>query len=289
MQKIVITGGKGFLGSRFEKMWEGKYEIKALGSRDLDVADKEAVKSYMEREAPDYVFHAAAIPNQQFCMEHPERARAVNVEGALRMAEACRNCGAKLIFPSTEQLFNGNIERGPYSENDTPAPDTVYGQNKLEVEKKLPDILEEYWVIRLTWLFGLPERNCVPGANILWDTIWAAMHRKQIKASKYEFRGMSDVNAVCRNLEKLFTLPYGIYHFGSNNDAGRYDIVKHILEKIGLNEQQIAEILVEDRSKYTEDHVRDLRLDTKKAAEGGIHFMPTKEAIDHCLEEFGIA
>lgn len=289
MKKIVITGGSGFVGSRFKKMWQEKYEILALSSRDLDVTDQAAIDRFMDEKKPDYVIHAAGIPSQQFCTEHPEKAHAVNVDGALYMAEACKRTGAKMVFTSTEQLFNGSPEPGPYTEESKPYPDTIYGQNKLEVEEKLPEIFSDYWVVRFTWIFGLPEKDCAEGTNILWDTMKSLMKNQPIKTSEYEFRGMTDVDEICVNLEKLFSLPYGTYHFGSTNNDGRYEIVRYIMEKLGIGEGRIKEMLIADNSKYYEDHIRELRLDNTKAKEAGIEFLPTKEGIDRCLRKFSIA
>lgn len=289
MKKIVITGGSGFVGSRFKKMWQEKYEILALSSRDLDVTDQAAIDRFMDEKKPDYVIHAAGIPSQQFCTEHPEKAHAVNVDGALYMAEACKRTGAKMVFTSTEQLFNGSPEPGPYTEESKPYPDTIYGQNKLEVEEKLPEIFSDYWVVRFTWIFGLPEKDCAEGTNILWDTMKSLMKNQPIKTSEYEFRGMTDVDEICVNLEKLFSLPYGTYHFGSTNNDGRYEIVRYIMEKLGIGEGRIKEMLIADNSKYYEGHIRELRLDNTKAKEAGIEFLPTKEGIDRCLRKFSIA
>ena len=289
MKKIVITGGSGCVGSRFKKMWQEKYEILALSSRDLDVTDQAAIDRFMDEKKPDYVIHAAGIPSQQFCTEHPEKAHAVNVDGALYMAEACKRTGAKMVFTSTEQLFNGSPEPGPYTEESKPYPDTIYGQNKLEVEEKLPEIFSDYWVVRFTWIFGLPEKDCAEGTNILWDTMKSLMKNQPIKTSEYEFRGMTDVDEICVNLEKLFSLPYGTYHFGSTNNDGRYEIVRYIMEKLGIGEGRIKEMLIADNSKYYEGHIRELRLDNTKAKEAGIEFLPTKEGIDRCLRKFSIA
>lgn len=288
MEKIVLTGGRGFLGSRFEKMWKDKYMIQALGASELDVTDRDAVSEYILREKPDYVIHLAGIPSQQFCIDNPEIARAVNVDGAIYAAQACKEAGARFIFASTEQLFDGSSESGPYNEESAPAPNSVYGNNKLEVERKLPDILDEYWVVRFTWLFGLPEKGCAMGVNILWDTINAAIRGEKIKASRYEFRGMSDVNKIAENIEKLFTKPYGIYNFGSVNNNSRYDIVEYILRELGIDDDKIKEILVEDNSKYSSERIRELRLDTTKLKKCGIEFEETKTAIHNCLKEFGI-
>lgn len=288
MEKIVITGGKGFFGSRFKKMWDHKYQILAPGSKELDITNAVLVDEYIEKYQPDYVIHAAAIANQQFCIDHPERAYLINVEGALNVAKACRKVNAKLVFISTEQLFNGALESGPYSEEAVPCPNTVYGENKLEVEMKLPEILSDYWIVRFTWLFGLPEKDCAPGSNILLDTVNSLIQGKTITTTHYEYRGMSDVNEICINLEKLFTLPYGIYNFGSVNDLGRYDVVKYIMELLNVDKKIIDERLIADDSKYTCENPRDLRLDNTKAMNAGLIFSPTKEAIKKHLKTYGL-
>jgi dTDP-4-dehydrorhamnose reductase len=288
MKKIVITGGSGFIGTRFYQMYKHEFEIKALSSKDLDVTSKEAIDAYMDEERPDYVFHFAGLANQQYCIEHPEKAYAVNVSGALFMAEACKRVGAKMIFSSTEQLFNGSEEPGPYTEESTPVPDTVYGQNKWEVEQKIYDILEECWITRFTWIFGLPEKDCAGGSNILMDTLKSILYNHPIKTSEYEFRGMTDVDELCVNLVKLLDLPYGTYHMGSINNDGRYEIVRFIMEEIGLPKERIEQLLIADNSKFNENHYRELRLDHTKAREAGLVFSDTKDAIHKCLKRFSM-
>lgn len=288
MKKIVITGGSGFIGTRFYQMYKHQFDIKALSSRDLDVTDEIAVNKYMDQEKPDYVFHFAGIPNQQFCIEHPEKAYAVNVCGALYMAKACKRVGAKMVFASTEQLFNGSEEPGPYTEESVPVPNTVYGQNKWEVEQKLPDIFNDYWIVRFTWIFGLWEKDCAAGSNILMDTLKSVMNNQVIKASEYEFRGMTDVDELCRNLVKLLNCPYDTYHMGSTNHNGRYEIVRFIMQEIGIPEERIQQLLIPDNAKFNENHYRELRLDNTKAQNAGMIFTDTKEAIHNCLKRFSI-
>lgn len=288
MKKILVTGGKGFLGSRFENIYKHKYELLMAGSKELDVTKKERVDEIFDSFKPDYVIHAAGIPDQKFCIENPEIAHAVNVDGAVYVAEACKRNKAKLIFISTEQVFNGSAMPGPYTEEDTPVPDTVYGENKLECEEHIKRIVPEYWILRFTWLFGLPERNCKMGANILWDTIKSIIKNEPIKTTEYEFRGMTDVNEICENLDKVWSLPYGTYNFGAVNNDSRYEIVKHIMKELGLNDYRINNLLIADNSKFNENNRRELRLDVTKINDLGIRFTPTKEAITKSLRDFSI-
>ncbi|GAM70583.1 dTDP-4-dehydrorhamnose reductase [Vibrio ishigakensis] len=165
-KKILITGAKGFFGTRFINRYQNEFEIAGLDVQQLDITDKTAVDATFAELKPDYVIHAAAIAVTDFCNQHPDVAHKVNVQGAINVANACKASGSKLVFISTEQVFNGNPEAGPYTEQDTPVPDTVYGQNKLEAESELKSILEEMWILRFTWLFGLPERNTT--INRMW-------------------------------------------------------------------------------------------------------------------------
>lgn len=286
--KILITGGKGFLGTRFKKMWENKYDIYTPGIQELDITDELKVDSYITELKPDYVIHAAGIPSQQFCIDNPEKAQAVNVDGAIYVAKACDKVNAKMVFISTEQVFNGSKEKGPYDEQSTPCPDTVYGSNKMEVENNLSKYINDYWVVRFTWLFGLPQIDCAMGPNILWDTINSLITNKQIVVSEYEYRGMSDVNEICKNLVRLFEAPFGTYNFGSTNNCSRYEIVRYILELLGLSKEEIDSKVLIENGKYSKENIRELRMSTEKLNSVGITFKPTKEAIENCLKQFSI-
>ncbi|GAL35372.1 dTDP-4-dehydrorhamnose reductase [Vibrio maritimus] len=231
---------------------------------------------------PDFVIHAAAIAVTDFCNQHPDVAHKVNVQGAINVANACKAIGAKLVFISTEQVFNGNPESGPYTEDSTPVPDTVYGQNKLEAEKELASILPEMWVLRFTWLFGLPERNTTINPNVVWNATQALFKGEVMRERGNEFRGLTYVHELIEQFPKIFEIPYGTYHTGAHNDASRYEIAEHILTELKL-ESRLPEVLVQNDAPKT----RDVRLDTSKLAAQGVCFTESKAAISKCLKEFG--
>ncbi|GAL15371.1 hypothetical protein JCM19233_6393 [Vibrio astriarenae] len=164
------------------------------------------------------------------------------MQGAINVAKACRENDTKLVFISTEQVFNGNPEKGPYSELDQPVPDTVYGQNKLEAEKELASILDEMWVLRFTWLFGLPERNTTINPNVVWNTLQALVNGQVMQERRNEFRGLTYVHELIEQFPKIFTIPYGTYHTGAHNPASRYEIAEHILSELGQQER-LSELL----------------------------------------------
>jgi len=281
-QKILITGANGFFGTRFINRYQSQYEITATDVEQLDITDAEQVSATFADVKPDYVIHAAAIAVTDFCNQHPDIAHKVNVQGAINIAKACKEHGSKLVFISTEQVFNGNEESGPYKESDTPVPDTVYGQNKLEAEHELKGILPELWILRFTWMFGLPERNTSINPNVVWNTLQALMNGEKMKERRNEFRGLTYIHELIDQFEKIFAIPYGTYHTGAHNPDSRFDIARHILTEMG-QEVRWGEILEACDAPKT----RDVRLETSKLAEQGIVFTESKAAISRCLQEFG--
>ena len=273
MKKIMLTGGNGFFGRRFRDEYSGKFEILSTDVNELNILERDSVGSALKLFKPDYVIHAAAIALTDFCNKNPEKCHAINVQGAVNIAEACKDANARMIFLSSEQVFNGNEESGPYKETDIAVPNTMYGKNKLEAEGLVKDILDNYVILRFTWLFGVPERNKPVVNNIFWDTIRAIMENEKIYAPCNEYRGLTYVNELIDQFDKILELPSGTYHVGAKNNWNRYDIVCHILKEMGL-ENRIEELVVKDDKK-----TRDARLDTSLIHSKGISFTPTPNAI----------
>ncbi|GAA0180225.1 dTDP-4-dehydrorhamnose reductase [Clostridium sediminicola] len=283
-KKILLTGGKGFFCTRFTEKYKHDYEILSTDKDDLDITDEDKVLKAFEEFKPDYVIHAAAIAVTDFCNKHPEIAHKINVEGAVNVAKACKSVNAKMVFISSEQVFNGNTEAGPYSETHIPLPNTVYGENKLEAEGLLKEILHELWIVRYTWLFGFPERNTNINPNILWDTLQIALKGEKTKVTNNEFRGLTYVHELIDQYYKIFELPFGTYHVGSKNNLSRYKITCHILKELGL-EERISLLIEKDIEKY-KDAPRDVRLDCNKISKLGFNFSESKDGITKCINEF---
>lgn len=286
MKRILLTGGNGFFGTRFREAHHHNYEILSTDVGELNILEKQKVLNALNLFKPDYVIHAAAIALTDFCNENPEKCHEINVTGALNVADACKKVGAKMVFLSSEQIFNGNEQPGPYRETDQPHPDTVYGANKWEAEQRLKDRLEEYWVLRFTWMFGVPERYRPVVANIFWDTIKLALRGKKVKVPCNEYRGLTYVDEVMDQFSRVFDLPYDTYHVGSHNDLNRYQVVCLILQEMGLGDR-VAELVEKDEQKYR-DKPRDARLNTEKIHSFGLEFSDTADAVRKCIREYNL-
>ncbi len=284
MKRVLLTGGNGFIGTRFKESHHHNFDILSTDVQELNILEKEKVLDAFKLYKPDYVIHAAAIALTDFCNRNPEKCHAINVDGAVNIAEACRETGTRMIFLSTEQVFNGNRESGPYKETDTPRPDTMYGRNKLEAEGKIRSFLDNLIILRFTWMFGVPERNRPVVNNIFWDTFKSIVKGEQIKVPVNEYRGLTYVNELVDQFGMIMNLDPGTYHVGARNDHSRYDVVCHIFRELGL-ENRIPELVIKDQEKYS-DHPRDARLDTSVIQSLGISFSETFEGIRKCIKEY---
>lgn len=287
---VLITGASGFFGSRFVSYFKDELEIRPFSRKELDVTDEAKVREKILKIKPDFVVHTAAIAQTNKCDEDPQGAFNINVNGSINIAKACKESSSKLIFLSTEQLFNGNKEPGPYNEDAEPMPNTVYGKNKLEAEKEVTKILDNnVWIVRLSWLFGLPERDGNITENIVWSTIRDCLHRKSMNVPYFEYRGMTYVYHLLAAFRYFFQEnppPSGVYHLSSENKHTRYDVVVQLLQLLGLKQDEINQFVKKDEKKYA-DCPRDIRIDSSKFERvTGYHFPSTMDAIAECLKEF---
>jgi dTDP-4-dehydrorhamnose reductase len=157
--RITIFGATGLLGKAMIRTWTGD-EISGFGSRDADIRAPQQVAAAIERTRPDWIVLAAAYTDVDGCETQRERAFAVNARGAANVAEAAKSAGARLLFISTDYVFDG-CKASPYEVNDPRAPRSVYGQSKAEAEEELSAILPQCCIARTSWLFGAGGR-CFP-------------------------------------------------------------------------------------------------------------------------------
>lgn len=159
--RILVTGASGQLGYDVERELERR-GIEHLGtsSRELDITDREAVERLMQSYRPDAVVHCAAYTKVDLAEDEPERCWAVNADGTRNLAAACREIGAKMLYISTDYVFPGTGERS-YETGDPTGPVNTYGRSKLAGELAVQSLLETYFIVRISWVFGKNGNNFV--------------------------------------------------------------------------------------------------------------------------------
>lgn len=161
MKTMVITGGNGFIASLVKEAMQSSMEIIPLTRKELDLGDTAAVRSWFNTHDYDYVFHTGAMAQTADCENHPELTHRINVDGTKEIAKACKEKNARLIFISTEQCFNGKTEEGPFTEDTPLCSVTAYGNHKVECEDFITSVLEDYIILRFSWMLGMsrPRRS----------------------------------------------------------------------------------------------------------------------------------
>lgn len=278
--KILITGGSGFLGSRLAYYFKDKYDLLLPAHVELNVSREEAVKAYLEEHRPEVVIHCAALSNTWYCEQHPEESHKVNVQGTVRIAKACKLIGAKLVFMSSDQVYNGTPMLGALKEEDVFQPVNIYGQHKLEAEQRVQWNLPESVGLRLTWMYDLPDSCMKLNSNILVNLQKAFSEGTSIHAATHEFRGVTYVWEVVKNIEKAISLSGGIYNFGSSNSLNSYELFLTVAQLMGF--KNTLELIQPDEERYS-DQERNLSMDCTSVQKHGIHFNDSIAGVKEAL------
>lgn len=280
MKKLLITGSTGFLGSRLALYYKDKYELLLPTHSQLNVSREETVMAYMEQFQPDIVLHCAALSNTWYCEQHPDESHRVNVQGTVKIAKACKHIGAKLVFMSSDQVYNGTPVSGPLKEQDVFQPVNVYGRHKLEAEQRALRNNPMSVALRLTWMYDVPGSHMKLNSNILVNIQKALDEGTTIKAATHEYRGVTNVWEVVRNMEQTLELPGGIYNYGSGNHIDSYTLFLKVANIMGAKEP--STFILPDEERFSEQ-TRNLTMDCSLINNFGIRFNDSVEGIEKAL------
>ena len=158
-----MVGAKGMLGRDLMEVLHSSIpgdEVVGWDIEEIDIQKGEDTVTKIEKLRPDIVIHIAAYTDVDGCELNKEKAFAVNAEGTRSVALAASKCHAKMVYLSTDYVFDGD-KREPYLENDSPHPLNVYGQSKLKGEQYVQTFVKDFLIIRTQWLYGLFGKNFV--------------------------------------------------------------------------------------------------------------------------------
>ena len=159
--KLLVTGVKGQLGYDVCKVLSARgIEHRGVDIEDFDITNVQATHDYIAAYRPDGVIHCSAWTAVDRAEDELEKVRAVNAEGPRNIASACKEIGAKLVYISTDYVFPGTGDRF-YEPDDPTGPLGAYGVTKLEGERAVQALLERYFIVRVSWVFGKNGNNFV--------------------------------------------------------------------------------------------------------------------------------
>lgn len=266
--KILVTGASGQLGYDVCQELEHRgIEYLGTASADMDITDREAVWRVITEYHPDAVIHCAAYTAVDRAEEEPERAFEVNGQGTRNLAEACGETGAKLLYISTDYVFSGEGTQ-PYEVDDATGPLNIYGKSKLAGELAVKESLEQYFIVRTSWVFGLHGNNFVKTMLRLSETRPAVQVVKdQIGSPTYT---MDLAPLLC---DMVLTEKYGTYHATNEGICSWSEFAKAVFLESGR--QTVVEEI--PSAEYTSAKaVRPLnsRLSKRSLKEAGLTKLP---------------
>src|ERR1700675_3592796 len=203
-------------------------ELTAPSSKDADLRDHSRVRDVIRDSRPDWILLSAAYTDVDGCELNRDLAFAVNCDGAINVAEAAREAGSRLMFLSTDYVFDGS-KRSPYQTSDARKPTSVYGESKARAEERLPEILPEVCIVRTWWLFGHGGK-CFP-ATILK----LASTRPEISVVNDQRGSPTFTRDVASALVQLCRgSARGIVHVTNAGDCTWYEFATEIVRQSGM-------------------------------------------------------
>jgi dTDP-4-dehydrorhamnose reductase len=247
--KILIIGASGLVGSHLlqacqSRGWDvlGTYHTFAQpGLIPLKLTDSDEVRSLIQKCQPDVVFLPAFRSHVDYCEQNPEETYQINVVGSLNVAKSSQEVGAKLVFYSSDYVFNGKA--GPYRETDEPDPICVYGQQKLEVEQQIAQLMTDYLILRVTVVYGYEAQ----GKNFVIRLISTLKNGQTIRVPQDQVGSPTLVDdiaeASCRLVEAGVT---GLFHVAGLDVMSRYEFSLKVAEVFGLEKDNIIPVITSE-------------------------------------------
>lgn len=225
--KIIVSGGSGQLGKALGALTSASRQILPLGSRQLDVTDPGQVNSVISQSRPDAVIHAAAFTAVDAAETAADQAFRVNVLGSRNIAAACLEQGCKLIYVSSDYVFDGR-QRRPYTEFDPPNPLNVYGKSKYAGERAAA-VCPRLFIVRTSWLYG-------QGRNFVATILSLARRQDSLDVVDDQTGSPTYSADLARGILALAeTNQYGTYHLTNQGECTWYEFARTILRLAGLN------------------------------------------------------
>lgn len=282
--KVLVTGVKGQLGyDVFNELSKRGHEAIGVDIEEMDITDKASVKTVICNTNPDAVIHCAAWTAVDLAedVDKIDQVREVNAGGTKNIAEVCKEFDCKMIYISTDYVFDGQGEEPWQPDCKNYNPLNVYGQTKLEGELAVSELLEKYFIVRIAWVFGINGKNFIKTMLNLGKT-----HNKvtvvcdQIGTPTYTY----DLARLL--VDMIETEKYGYYH--ATNEGGYiswYDFAKEIYKQAGYS----TEVIPVTTAEYgISKAIRPFnsRLDKSKLVENGFTPLPVwQDALARYIKE----
>jgi dTDP-4-dehydrorhamnose reductase len=266
--KVLITGVKGQLGYDVEAECKRRGIVPiGVDIEDMDITDAESTKRVIEAAAPDAVIHCAAYTAVDAAEDHEELCRKVNGDGTQNIANVCKTLDIPMMYISTDYVFDGEGEK-PWEPDEERHPLNVYGQTKYEGELAVQNTLEKYFIVRITWVFG------INGKNFVKAILKKAKEQGEVQVVNDQIGSPTFTYDLAKLMaDMIVTDKYGIYHATNEGICSWYEFACEIV-RMGKVDAQVKPV---DSSAYPAKAKRpkNSRMSKEKLIENGFSLLPT--------------
>lgn len=276
--KILVTGVKGQLG--YDVVQEGeKRGLEMFGTDvdSMDITDAGQVRKVMEAYKPDGVIHCAAYTAVDAAEEHQEICRKINVNGTRNIAEVCRDMDIPLMYFSTDYVFDGQGENF-WKEDDERQPLNVYGQMKYEGELAVQELVQKYFILRISWVFG------VNGSNFIKTMLRLGKERGAVGVVSDQMGSPTYTYDLAKLVLDMFqTDKYGVYHVTNDGICSWYEFACEIFKQAVMD----VKVTPLTTAEYPAKAARPLnsRMSKDKLVNAGFQMLPSwQDALRRYLE-----
>lgn len=279
--KVLVTGAKGQLGyDVIRKLEENNIEYLGADRYNMDLFNEKQVKDVITEYKPDVIIHCAAYTAVDRAEDEKDICYKTNVLGTRYISEACKEVDAKMVYISTDYVFDGE-GTDPFEVTDRPAPINYYGQSKYEGELEVQRCLDKYFIVRISWVFG------IHGNNFVKTMLRLGKEKGEVSVVDDQIGSPTYTYDLAELLIKMIqTDKYGIYHATNEGYCSWYEFTCEIYKQV--------EISAKVNPIKTKDYItkakrpKNSRLSKKTLAKSGFESLREWEiAISKMIEEIG--
>lgn len=221
--RILVTGANGQLGREISRQFGAQHELILTDIDSLDITNHNQVRNLFAQTKPQAVIHCAAYTNVDGAEADFDGAFKVNVIGSQNLASQCLEYGARMVYVSTDYVFDGETN-SPYCEYSPTNPQSVYGKTKLMGEAVVQKIVSRHYIVRTAWLYG-------EGNNFVRTMLRLAQEKDNLQVVNDQIGSPTYTKDLAQTIFRLLaTDAYGIYHASCNGQCSWYDFAVKIFE-----------------------------------------------------------
>lgn len=274
---ILLTGGNGQLGTELRHLLDEKgVKYVSTDAKKMDITDAQATMDYITNLKPTVIYHCAAYTAVDKAEDEGKALdEKINVDGTRNVALAAKEVGATLVYISTDYVFDGKLKDGEYAVDAPINPLNEYGRTKALGEKAVQEIMDDYYIIRTSWVFGKYGHNFVFTMQKLSET------RDELTIVNDQFGRPTWTRTLAEFMYFVIDqkAPFGIYHLSNDNACSWYEFAKEILKDMDVKVLPVTSEQFPQKATRPQYSVMDL----SKAKALGFHIPTWQEALQGML------